>query len=382
MTNLRAPWFRPACGRFPSTIPATSLTGYQGTSFTGQGLTHWYSYGSNGTLTKLAGEHSLKIGGDYRKIGVSALSYGNSAGSFTFSGQFSGPNATSSTTGNAIADLVLGYPSAGTETINTHVNDYINYFSGYVQDDYRASSRLTINYGIRLEHEPGLAEVNNNLAVGFDPNVVSPLNVTIPAGVDPLNGAARQVKGGLLFAGVNGAQTHQGKMPAIKPSPRAGVVFKVNDHTVVRGGYGLFWAPWNYSAVTSPGYSQVTTLTQNTNVPVTSIDNPFPNGLLQPSGNSLGLLTGVSSGVSFYDPNATAPRIQQWSVDVQRELPGNMSASIGYMGSHGSHLYYGTTINLNQLPTRARARQAPVARGEPILRRSGSWNASTRRQCG
>ena len=332
-------------------FPATTITGYQGTSFTGQGDTHWYSYGTNGTLTKLAGAHSVKVGGDYRRIGVRALSYGNSAGSFTFSGQFTGPSATGSTSGNAIADALLGYPSAGSEVLNTQVNDYINYFSGYVQDDFRVNGRVTFNYGVRLEHEPGLAEVNNNLAVGFDPSVPSPLNVVIPAGTDSLSPAARQVKGGLIFAGVNGAQTHEGHMPPVKPSPRAGLVFKVNDATVVRGGYGLFWAPWNYAAVTSPGYSQTTTLTQNTNLPVTSISNPFPSGLLKPSGNALGLLTGVSSGVSFYDPNATAPRIQQWSFDLQRELPGNMSASIGYMGSHGSHLYYGTTINLNQLPT-------------------------------
>jgi len=331
-------------------FPATTLTGYQGTSFTGQGLTHWYSYGANGTVTKLAGEHSFKFGGDYRRLGVQALSYGNSAGSFTFNGQFTGPNATASTTGNAIADLLLGYPSQGTETLNTQVTDFINYYGAYVQDDYRASSRVTINYGVRLEHEPGLAEINNHLATGFDQNVVSPLNVTIPGGLDPLNPAARQVKGGLLFAGVNGQQTQEGRMPALKASPRAGVVFKVNDATVLRGGYGLFWAPWNYTAVTSPGFSQITTLVQNTNVPVTSIDNPFPNGLLQPSGNALGLLTGVSSAISFYDPNATAPRIQQWSADVQRELPGGMNVSVGYMGSHGSHLYYGTTINLNQLP--------------------------------
>lgn len=363
-------------------FPATTLTGYQGTSFTGQGDTHWYSYGANGTLTKLAREHSFKIGGDYRKIGVRALSYGNSAGSFTFNGQFTGPNATSSTTGNAIADLLLGYPSAGTETLNTQVNDYINYYSVYVQDDYRANSRLTLNYGVRLEHEPGLAETANKLAVGFDPNVTSPLNVTIPAGLDPLSPAARTVKGGLIFAGVNGAQTQEGHMPAIKASPRAGLVFRATEKTVLRGGYGLFWAPWNYGAVTSAGYSQITTMVQNTNVPVTSISSPFPNGLLQPTANALGLLTGMSSAVTFYDPNATAPRIQQWSLDVQRELPGSMNASVAYMGSHGSHLYYGTNINLNQLPTQYLSLGSKLTSlvSNPFFGVAGAGTLATQRQ--
>ena len=88
-------------------FPAVTLTGYQGTSFTGQGKTHFYSHGANGTLTRLAGEHSFKVGADYRVLGVKAKTYGNSAGTFTFSGQFTGSNATSpaATSRNAIADL-------------------------------------------------------------------------------------------------------------------------------------------------------------------------------------------------------------------------------------------------------------------------------------
>jgi trimeric autotransporter adhesin len=334
-------------------FPAVTLTGYQGTSFTGQGKTHFYSRGANGTLTKLAGQHSLKFGFDYRVLGVKAKTYGNSAGAFTFSGQFTGSNATSpaATSRNAIADLLLGYPSGGSIPLNPEIDDFVNYSSGYVQDDYRVNSRLTVNYGLRIEHETGLAERNNQLAVGFDTTTVNPLNVTIPAGLDPLRPQARQVRGGLIYAGVNGANTYQGDPPAIKPSPRLGAVFKFNDDTVVRGGYGMFWAPWNYSAVTSTGYSQTTTMTQNNNIPITSIDDPFPSGLLQPTGNSLGLASGASSGISFFDPNATAPRMQQYSVDLQRELPGNISVGAGYVGSHGDHLNFNSAINLNQLPT-------------------------------
>ncbi len=333
-------------------FPAMTLTGYQGTSFTGQGKTRFYSQGANGTLTRLAGAHSFKIGADYRVLGVKSKTYGNSAGTFTFTGQFTGSNATSpaSTSRNAIADLLLGYPATGSIPLNPEIDDYVNYASAYVQDDFRVTGRLTVNYGLRLEHETGLAERENQLAVGFDTATVNPLNVTIPAGLDPLHPQARQVKGGLIYAGVNGAPAHQGDPPAIKPSPRAGAVFKFDEDTVLRGGYGMFWAPWNYSAVTSTGYSQTTTLTQNNNIPITSIDNPFPDGLLQPTGNTLGLASGVSSGVSFFDPSGTAPRVQQYSVDLQRELPGNMSVGVGYVGSRGDHLNFYSAVNLNQLP--------------------------------
>ena len=67
-----------------------------------------------------------------------------------------------------------------------------------------------------------------------------------------------------------------GNPPAIKVSPRVGFAYSMNDKTVVRGGYGLFWAPWAYGANNSVGYSATTTLQQDTTIPITSIVNPFP----------------------------------------------------------------------------------------------------------
>src|SRR4029453_6923027 len=294
----------------------------------------YYSHGINGALTKLAGEHSFKVGGDYRVLGVDALSYGASAGSYTFNGQYTRVTASGNTnTGNAIADLLLGYPSAATLTINTRGNDYILYSSFYLQDAWRPNGRLTLNYGVRLEHETGIAEKNNNLVTGFDPNAVSALSVTIPAGTDPLHPEARVVKGGVLYAGVNGQQKATGNPNTIKPSPRGGGVFSVDDRTVIRGGYGLFWAPWNYGTINSVGYSQTSSSPNTQTNIVNTIDNPFPNGLTQPAGNTLGLLAGAGAGVSFYDPNWTAPRVQQYSVDLQRELGSSMSVGVGYTGA-------------------------------------------------
>ena len=83
------------------------------------------------------------------------------------------------------------------------------------------------------------------------------------------------------------------------------------------------------------------------------MSNPFPSGLVQPSGNTLGLLTGVGSDVYFVDPNKGAPRVQQYSVDLQRELPGGISVTLGYTGLTGSNMSWGGSgnalININQL---------------------------------
>jgi hypothetical protein len=333
-------------------FPTFSFTSYGGTSFSGKTDRKYYSQGVNGALTKLAGEHSFKFGGDYRILGVKSAAFGASAGSYTFNGQYTRNTQTSgsTTTGNAIADLLLGDMSAAAITLNTPVDDYIRYSSAYAQDDWRPNQRLTLNYGVRLEHETGIAERDNQIVTGFDPNAISALSVTIPGGTDPLHPEARTVKGGVLYAGVNGQQTATGKALAVKASPRVGAVFSLTPTTVVRGGYGLFWAPWNYGAINSVGYSQ-TTSSQNANTNLLdTIDNPFPNGLLQPAGNTLGLTAGASSGVSFYDPNWAAPRVQQYSIDLQRELPRAMSVGVGYTGARGQNLSWGTTVNLNQLP--------------------------------
>ena len=331
-------------------FPALTLTGYAGTGYTGVSDTDYYSWGVNGSVTKLAGSHSFKVGADYRILGVDALSYGQSAGSYTFNGQFTGSNVNnpSATSRNAIADLMLGYPSAGTLVLNSRFDDYVRYYGTFIQDDWRVTDKLTVNYGVRLEHETGLAERNNQLVVGFDRNAVSPLNTIIPA--DPVAGTpARQVLGGLVFAGQNGAPESVGSPPTVKWSPRLGFAYSLNQSTVVRGGYGLFWAPWASGAQSAIGYSQTTALQQNVNIPITTIANPFPAGLTPISGNVNGMLTGVSTSISFIDPNRDAPRVHQYSIDMQRQLPGDMSIGVTYMGSTGRHLTFGDDININQV---------------------------------
>jgi hypothetical protein len=336
-------------------FPALTLSGgFPGTGNSGLSDTNYYSWGVNGALTKLAGSHSFKTGADYRIIGVDALQNGQSAGSYTFSGIFTRAGNTAANN-NSIADLLLGYPASGTLALPSPFNEYVKYYAWFVQDDWRVNEKLTLNYGVRLEHETGLTEENNQLVVGFDRSTISPLNVTIPA--DPVAGTpARQVRGGLMFAGQNGANTQVGDPPTVKMSPRFGAAYSVSDKTVVRAGYGLFWAPWQSGLQSTPGYSQTTTLQQDTLIPITAINNPFPNGLTPVSGNSLGMLTGTSSAVTFIDQNRDAPRVHQYSVDMQRQLAGDMSIGLTYMGAMGRHLTWGGTgtgaVNINQLDPR------------------------------
>jgi len=104
-------------------------------------------------------------------------------------------------------------------------------------------------------------------------------------------------------------------------------------------------------------------------VPTVSMSNPFPNGLVQPSGNANGLLTGVGGDVYFVDPNKGAPRVQQYSFDLQRELGGGVTVSAGYTGLTGSNLSWGGSgnalININQLDPKYQTLVADTTKSAP-----------------
>src|SRR5437588_676784 len=206
-------------------------------------------YAINGALTKLFGSHSVKIGADFRKLGVSLSTASECpneepalGGCFQFDRRFTSRNGVG---GDPIASLLLGLPFTGSAPANPGLGEwYTRYWGGYVQDDWRVTSKFTLNYGIRLEHEDGLREVDNQQTVAFDQNVTNPIDAFVPkTGLL----AGRTLKGGLIYAGVNGAPTEQGNPKKIKPAPRVGATYAIDANTVLRGGYGLYWAPWNYN---------------------------------------------------------------------------------------------------------------------------------------
>ena len=326
-------------------FPTTSLTGYRGTGWTNRSSNSYYQYGLNGSISKLHGTHSMKVGADYRILGLKSFSYGASTGTYTFDGRF---------TGNALADMLLGYPGSGNIAISTPLDGHIRYAALFAQDDWRVNGRLTLNYGVRLEHETNLEEKDNRITTDFAMNTLSPLNDLVNV-VDPLTGQRRNIYGGLVYAGQNGAPTQQGGTRKPQVSPRVGVVYSLSERTVVRGGWGIYVAPWNYSSAGTTnwaqyGYSATTTLQQSSSgVPITSLSDPFPGLFVQPTGSSLGMLTNVGQATTISLPSKGTPKAQQYSVDIQREFGGGIMLGVGYTGLTGSDLPYLSNININQL---------------------------------
>lgn len=322
-----------------------------------------YSWSANGTMSKLLGRHTVKTGVDFRRVGIDTQSFANGAGNLLFDRRFTSQNPLvngvngASPSGNALASLLLGFPSGdpGNQSsiqVSAPADYFFRYYGAYLQDDFRVSSKLTINGGIRFEHEDGLQEVENRFTVAFDRT----LNPGGALGNIVVNG--QPVRGGLVYAGVNGAPTEQGDQPTLKYSPRFGIVYSANPKTVIRGGYGIYQAPWNYQFVGAAnygqvGYSQNTFIQQNAFVPTTTLNNPFPSGVTQPRGNTLGALESVGSNIDFIDQDKEAPWVQQYSVDINRELPGNIAIGFEYSGATGRNLGLGGSndgvLNINQL---------------------------------
>jgi hypothetical protein len=242
--------------------------------------------------------------------------------------------------------MLLGYPSSASVTRSASFGDMVDYYGVFFQDDFRVTARLTINIGLRYEYETGIHSPTNAFISGFDTTAVNPIQSQVSGIKTP---------GVIEYAGQNGYGTSAGNPNKDKISPRVGFAYALNSKTTVRGGYGVFWAPIPFSLYTPIGYTQSTPYVasnDNNATPAGSLNNPFPNGLLAPVGNSAGLLAGIGGqSFSVYDQNARSTRIQQYSLDVQRQLPAGFVLAGGYAGSATSHLVQGTpSININQLP--------------------------------
>ncbi len=315
-------------------FPQITLNG-ESLSNVSKTYSNFYSKNFLASVSKYIGRHNLTFGFDYRVIN-SGPTISTNAGSFTFNGVFSRqyPTVTSTTTGADFADLLLGYPSAGSVNTAQPVNVFARYYAGYLQDDIRVNSKLTVNVGLRYEYETGEAEVNNNIAVGFNQSQVNPIGAGV-TGVIPY--------GTIQFAGIGGNGNSCCKPSKTKFGPRAGAAYQLTPKTILRAGIGIFYAPTVFGPADSePGFTQTTTYVASTNgnsTPANSLSNPFPSGIIQPSGNTQGALTALGSTFSFLDPNkAGGGTVYQYSADVQRELGFGIMLELGYIGSRSTGL--------------------------------------------
>jgi hypothetical protein len=305
----------------------------------------------NANATKVWGEHTLKMGADYRKFFLNFTQLFFPSGQISFNNaQWTqrNPNVTSGTQGAALASMLLGIPSGFNLSHNPDPASASSYFGGYLQDDWKVARNFTVNLGLRYEFDVPRTERFNRLA-SFDETATSPL-----AGVVPANGFfdPSQLKGAVVFTDDSNRQQVATDYDNI--SPRIGFAWNFADKTVVRGGYGIFYMPSHVQAAGHSGSSgmigyntqsdMIVSLDSN-RTPFRYIDNPFPDGFNLPPGNTLGASTnlglGMGGGTGGVFTTNQVPHMQQWNFNVQRELPGNIITELAYIGSRGTDLLIG-----------------------------------------
>ncbi len=309
------------------------------------------------SVVKVHGSHTLKTGFSWELIRFMPFQIFSSVGTYSFGGSFTrGPNPTVSgvdlTSGSGFADFLLGAysgaPPGATYQFQSPLTISHHYYAAYFQDDRKLTRKLTLNLGLRWELETGTQENHDRLTY-FDFNAPSPLLSNSKAAA-----AFPNLRGLLSFTG-GGNPRPEWDANKHNFGPRIGAAYVINDKTVLRGGYGIFYLPLSLEAVGALGVNRNITSSQPDRfTPSIFLANPFPGGLPGPIGNSQGSLTQIGQSIQAIIRNPFAPYNQQWDLAVQRALPGDFVVEAAYVGSHGVHLPM-QGLQVNQLPPSAQA---------------------------
>jgi len=311
------------------------------------------------TMTMVKSSHTLRYGLDtrlYRSFGF--------AGGFDVSPQLTflptytnGPldNATVAPIGQEYASFLLGIPS-GQMTRSASYAGQNTYYAAYIQDDWKVSKRLTINFGLRYEYESPISERFNRAVRGFDRTDPNPIQAAAIAAyaqnpIPQLPASQFKVLGGLMFAGPNDHDLWNGQTTNFLP--RIGMAFQTNDKTVIRAGYGIFYdtIALNRSPIVQSGFTASTPIQASIDNGLhfmASTENPFPNGLIQPQGSAAGLQTFLGQALTVYPVNREQPYSQRWTAMVERQLPKQFLLEMGYVGNKAVRL--NINRNINALP--------------------------------
>ena len=359
------------------TAGGVAILGAQQSGFNLGRVQSFYNIQFTPTLTKIWGNHSFKGGYDWRQLRQDEENQGFRGGIYNFDSSYT--RSTSTATGQygqGIAAFLLGIPTGGRIEVRPGQDYSVISHGIFVHDDWRVTPNLTLNVGLRYDYEAGMTEAENRNIRGFDLTTPNPIQGDVqaryatnpPAGV-PYSAQqfAARVLGGYQY--VSDDNPHVWDADGNNWQPRVGATYKLGDKNVIRGGVGLFVAPFQINGV--PGLQnpiQQFGFARDTPVPVTSdqgvtfqanLSNPVPSGqLLEPIGSSLGLRTNLGgSPGTIFSVGRENPQYWRYSIGFERELPWQMVMEISYLGQKGQNLPILEAVNFVPLEFRS---QSPV----------------------
>jgi hypothetical protein len=277
------------------------------------------TFQENGSFQFTRGAHSMKTGLSVIRRQVNETQSSDPRGTFNFNAIPTSDtvNTTNNQSGNGLASLLLGlYTTATRSKYLVHPGYRFMEYGAYFQDDWRVNRWLTLNLGLRWDYYSPLSEQYGRIP-NFDFSIL-----------------------GLVFPGVNGVGNTAGVQKDRKDfAPRFGFAAQPNSKTVIRGGFGINYAPdlqGTPGAFRNPpyNYSLPTSYTTQPN-PYTPVGYLLSDGLPPVTASDPNNIVGGIAGVSM---NYKIPRTYQYNLFVQRELPFDMVLNVGYVGNLGRKL--------------------------------------------
>lgn len=310
---------------FNNGAPRIAITGYGGI---GGSTSQPQGRGENtyhyvGTMTYIRGAHTFKMGGDYFRFLYNSFNTVTGRGSFSFDGRY---------TGNSVSDLLLGFPYQASRALGEPFHNAVLLSSGaYFQDDWKVTSRLTLNLGLRYDLYPALTERVNKIA-SFDPST----NTLLVAGGRE---AYLSATGSVLIRNRADVGRQVFESDYNNVAPRVGLAWRPSHlgNTVIRAGFGMFY---NIQMVGNG----ITPLSRSSPFREAQQAGPFSLPFLTNLRDMFNLTTStpVAPGIQRDIRNAY---IEQYSFGLQRELQRNLVLDVSYIGSAGHKLPVGWNIN-------------------------------------
>ncbi len=346
-------------------LPVVDITDYQGLD-TGRAdsTTRSDTYQATDNVTWNKGRHTMKVGFDYRYIrAVSALGFisGDNYGGYSFNGTF---------TGNSVGDFLLGLPiNTDVDNVKNDNDGRSNHYNAYIQDSFRVSPKLTLEYGLRFEFHPGYTDANGNIG-NFNPSVPKSGAVVYPNGAESTLAPeflqsfnACPNLGSTSGPSANGApctpvlSASQAGLPnSLRTAPkrfvpRFGFAYRPfnDDKTVVRGGFGVF----NTEVLGSIYYALTGTLQSNTRTYNNILNGKpifaWPNTQLPGEGTIADFGTayfGTANQINWKDPYS-----MQWNVSIDRDLGFQTGLRASYIAMNTRQLVWSPNLNQSTYST-------------------------------
>jgi hypothetical protein len=300
-------------------LPMISFTNFSGLNDAIPSLVRNQTFRAVDSLLITRGKHSLRMGGELRRVELNTLTDPDARGTFTFSGfttsAFTAEGFPIDGTGFDFADFLLGLPQATSVRFGTSSNYFRSWvYSGFAQDDWRLSTRLTLNLGMRYEYFQPFTELGGHLS-----------NLAIGEGYS----SAEVVTAQTAYPYPNSLIRPDGNNVA----PRVGVAFRpwISRRLVFRAGYGIFFDSSIYprlvpNLANQPPFAQASTLLTSPDR-VLTLEEGFPE--IDPT---------VARNTYAVDPNFRTPYGQSWNFTVEDEIARDLVFSVGYVGTKGTKL--------------------------------------------